>query len=491
MTRWAVRTVKGLVVFVYRPKSFFKLVLIGFILVALPLLVAIVGAILYVNRLVELSQQTVSYAVEVTEGSRMLSEQLVAMERSARQYQVLRDTALFQVYAETHQKYQQTAERLWKLPLDEYQKNQLKVLIEKEQNIFAVFRAYPRNSGQINKAIPEFASLAELAKSLVSRSSQLIDRETHILRQSAVKAQEALIWQALALVPGATIFAVVFVMLISRPIRQIDLAIRRIGDGDFTSSVAVKGPRDLEYLGEQLNWLRQRLQELEQEKQKFLRHVSHELKTPLTAIREGTELLTDGIVGELNSEQEEIARILELQSRNLQRLIEDLLNFSMMQEKHTSFDINPIQLNRLIEDVVTDHKPVIMAKRIDLALLSPEILVFGDHEKLRIVIDNLLSNAVKFSPEGGKIIISLQRSVNVAVLDVIDSGPGVDEKEREKVFNAFYQGSAIPDGPVKGSGLGLAIAREYLIAHNGRIEIVDDILQGAHFRAVIPFNLRD
>jgi two-component system sensor histidine kinase GlrK len=479
------------VVFVYRPKSFFKLVLIGFILVALPLLVAIVGAILYVNRLVELSQQTVSYAVEVTEGSRMLSEQLVAMERSARQFQVLGDAALFQVYVETHQKYQQTAEKLWKLPLDEYQKNQLKVLMEKEQNIFAIFGAYPRNSGQINKAIPEFASLAELAKSLVSKSSQLIDRETHVLRQSAVKAQEALIWQALALVPGATIFAVVFVMLISRPIRQIDLAIRRIGDGDFTSSVAVKGPRDLEYLGEQLDWLRQRLQELEQEKQKFLRHVSHELKTPLTAIREGAELLTDGIVGELNSEQEEIARILELQSRNLQRLIEDLLNFSMMQEKHTFFDINPIQLNKLVEDVVTDHKPVIMAKKIDLALLSPEILVFGDHEKLRIVIDNLLSNAVKFSPEGGKIIISLQRSVNVAVLDVIDSGPGVDEREREKVFNAFYQGSAIPDGPVKGSGLGLAIAREYLIAHNGRIEIVDDMLQGAHFRAVIPFNLKD
>jgi two-component system sensor histidine kinase GlrK len=477
MIRHAVHTVKGLQVFVYRPKSFFKLVLIGFILVALPLIVAIVGAILYVNRLVELSQQTVSYAVEITEGSRMLSEQLVAMERSARQFQVLGDAALFQVYAETH--------------LDEYQKNQLKVLLEKEQSIFAVFGAHPRNSGQVNKAIPEFASLAELAKSLVSKSSRLIDRETHTLRQSAVKAQEALIWQALALVPGATIFAVVFVMLISRPIGQIDLAIRRIGDGDFTSSVAVKGPRDLEYLGEQLNWLRQRLQELEQEKQKFLRHVSHELKTPLTAIREGTELLTDGIVGELNSEQEEIARILELQSRNLQRLIEDLLNFSMMQEKHMFFDINPIQLNRLIEDVVTDHKPIIMAKKIDLALLSPEILVFGDHEKLRIVIDNLLSNAVKFSPEGGKIIISLQRSVNVAVLDVIDSGPGIDEKEREKVFNAFYQGSAIPDGPVKGSGLGLAIAREYLIAHNGRIEIVDDILQGAHFRAMIPFNLRD
>jgi two-component system sensor histidine kinase GlrK len=481
--------VRGLTVFVYRPKSFFKLVLIGFILVALPLIVAIVNAIVYVHRLVEQSQQTVSYAVEVTGGSRMLAEQLLAMERSARQFQVLGDAALFQVYAATHQKYQQTTEKLWDLPLDEYQRNQLKVLIEKERHIFEALRATPRDAGQITRTLLEFAALTELAQSLVSRSSTLIDRKTQTLRQTAVKAQSVLLWQALALVPGAAIFVVVFVRLISRPIRQIDLAIRRLGDGDFVSAVAVAGPRDLEYLGERLNWLRQRLFDLEEEKQKFLRHVSHELKTPLTAIREGAELLADDVVGPLNREQSEIARILEVQSKHLQKLIEDLLNFSMMQEKHTVFDVKPIRLDQLIEEVSIDHKPVMMAKKIDLALLVQEVLVFGDYEKLRIVVDNLLSNAVKFSPEEGEIIISLQRSANVVILDIIDTGPGIDEKEREKIFNAFYQGLAIPNGPVKGNGLGLAIAKEYISAHRGTIEIVNDRNTGAHFRVIIPFNI--
>jgi two-component system sensor histidine kinase GlrK len=450
--------------------------------------VAIVNAIVYVNRLVEQSQQTVVYAVEITAGSRMLAEQLVVMERSARQFQVLGDAALFQVYAETHQKYQETAEKLWTLPLDEYQKNQLKVLIEKEFNIFEALRITPRDGKQMAKAILEFAALTELATSLVSRSSMLIDRETQVMRQTAVKAQRVLWWQALALVPGAAIFVVVFVRLISRPIRQIDLAIRRLGDGDFISAVAVTGPRDLEYLGERLNWLRQRLFDLEEEKQKFLRHVSHELKTPLAAIREGAELLTDGVVGSLNNDQSEIARILEAQSKHLQKLIEDLLNFSMMQEKHTIFDIKPIRLDQLIEEVSIDHKPIIMAKKIDLVLLIQEVIVYGDYEKLRIVIDNLLSNAVKFSPEEGEIMMSLRKATNAVLFDIIDTGPGIDKREREKVFHAFYQGCAVPDGPVKGSGLGLAITREYIVAHNGTIEIVDDRNAGAHFRVAIPCN---
>lgn len=472
--------------FVYRPTSFFKLVLIGFLLVALPLIAALVNAIIYVNRLVEQSQQTVSYAVEITEGSHMLAEQLTTMERSARQFHVSGDTALFEAYAETHQKYRQTAEKLWQLPLNAFQKNQLKALIEKEQHMFDVLRDTPRSTGHTDQAMLEFAALAELTESLVSKSSKLINHETYTLQQTAMKAQRVLLWQAMAFVPGATVFAAVFLLLISRPIRQIDLTIRRLGAGDFKSSIAITGPRDLEYLGERLDWLRQRLGDLEEEKQKLLRQVSHELKTPLAAIREGIELLTDGAVGALNGEQSEIARILELQSQRLQKLIEDLLHFSKTQEKLTTFDIKPIRLDRLIEEVITDHKPAIMAKKIDVALLSPEILVFGDREKLRIVIDNLLSNAVKFSPGSGEIIMSLQKGINVAVLDIIDSGPGIEESEREKVFNTFYQGRAIPNGPVKGSGLGLAIAKEYLIAHNGTIEIVDDIVKGTHFRIVIP-----
>jgi two-component system sensor histidine kinase GlrK len=472
--------------FVYRPKSFLKLVLVGFALVALPLIVALVTATIYVNQLAAQSQQAVSHAVQVTQGSRMLVEQIVAMGRNARQFHVLGDQSLFQVYAATHQKFQHTTDNLSQLPLDDYQQNQLKILVEKEQDVFAILQNNPHDSVKSDKAVIEFAALTEIAESILAKSNKLIDRETKRTQATALKARRVLVWQALGLIPGATIFAVVFVMLISRPVKQIDQAIRRLGAGDFASSMVVTGPRDLEYLGERLNWLRLRLMELEEEKRKFLRHVSHELKTPLTAIREGAELLSEAVVGPLNEQQHEIAAILQQKSKHLQNLIEDLLNFSMAQERNASFEIKPVPLNRLIEDVTTDHKPVIMAKKLAIELDSSEVFVLGDDEKLRVIIDNLLSNAVKYSPDGGKISISLRREPENAVLDVIDSGPGIEEKDKDRVFDPFYQGHMEHDGPVKGNGIGLSIAREYLIAHNGSIEIIDDLPRGTHFRVTLP-----
>jgi two-component system, NtrC family, sensor histidine kinase GlrK len=113
-------------------------------------------------------------------------------------------------------------------------------------------------------------------------------------------------------------------------------------------------------------------------------------------------------------------------------------------------------------------------------------LVWGDDAKLRAVIDNLMSNALKYSPDGGKIRIILQRHNGCAVLDVMDSGPGIALTERDRVFEAFYQGQQRQGGHIEGSGLGLSIAREYLMAHQGTIELIDDVSQGAHFRVTLP-----
>ncbi len=477
--------------FGYRPKSFLKLVLIGFACVALPLVVAFVTATIYVNQLAAQSQKAVTRAVQVTQRSRMLLEQILAMERNARQFLVLGDPSLFQVYAVTHEKYRRTTQTMDQLPLDDYQRNQLKILIEKEASIFRTLQQHPHDAVISKKAVREFASLTELARSLLTQSNTLIDREARYTQETALQARRVLMWQALALLPGTLIFAAVFVTLISRPIKQIDHAIRRLGDGDFSSALMVTGPRDLEYLGERLNWLRLRLLDLEEEKRKFLRHVSHELKTPLTAIREGTELLSEEVVGALNAQQREIAYILRQKSQHLQKLIEDLLNFSMAQERNAMLEIKPVPLNRLIEDVTVDHKPVIMAKKIDLELEFSEVNVFGDREKLRIVIDNILSNAVKYSPDGGKIVVSLRQEFEHAVLDVVDTGPGIHEEDRKRVFDPFYQGHTPPVTPVKGNGIGLSIVREYVIAHHGNIEIVDDTPKGTHFRVTLPVNVEE
>ena len=98
----------------------------------------------------------------------------------------------------------------------------------------------------------------------------------------------------------ALALAIFFAVLIARPIRQLDQAIRQMGTADFTHAIEVNGPQDLRYLGQRLEWLRSRLHELEEQQNRFLRHVSHELKTPLTAVREGAELLRDNVGGKLS-----------------------------------------------------------------------------------------------------------------------------------------------------------------------------------------------
>ncbi|MEE8289401.1 MAG: HAMP domain-containing sensor histidine kinase, partial [Nitrosomonadaceae bacterium] len=263
-------------------------------------------------------------------------------------------------------------------------------------------------------------------------------------------------------------------------------AILRLGEGDFASLIAISGPRDLEYLGQSLDWLRVRLVELEGEKRKVLGRVSHELKTPLAAICEGVDLLAEEVVGMLNEQQHEIVNILQQKSKQFQNLIEDFLNFSMIQARDASLVLKPVELDRLIDEVAMDHKPVIIAKEVQLEIKSSKVLVLGDQEKLRIIVDNLLSNAVKYAPDGGRIGISLQCQNDCAVLDVVDSGPGIDPSETESVFEAFYQGSITPQNYIKGSGLGLSIAREYLVAHHGSIAIMHENSSGAHFRVTLP-----
>lgn len=483
---WLLR--ESLFMAVYRPKSFLQLVLLGFSLVTLPLIVSIVSATLYVDRLADTSQQAVHHAVEVTKSGRALLERLLAMERHARQYRVLGDESLLQTYATMHKKFQATATHMTTLPLDEYQQQQLRILVEKELEIFSVIHNVPHTSVESEKATGEFVALTRLVESILAKGNQFIDRELDSMQAAAVKAQRVLVWQALAVIPGTILFATIFVTLISRPIKQIRHAIRRLGDADFTPGIAISGPRDLQNLGRGLDWLRVRLRELEEEKRKFLSHVSHELKTPLAAIREGVELLDDELVGKLNQQQCEIVDILQQKSKHLQKLIENLLNFSMTQARHSSLVVKPIQLDRLIDAVTFDHKPGMIAKDVQLKLIACEVWVMGDDEKLRVVVDNLLSNAVKYSPDGSTIQVVLEQHDHTAILDVFDMGPGIAPHEADKVFEAFYQGQFAFRGHIKGSGLGLSIAREYLMAHHGTIEVVNDRPHGAHFRVTLPAN---
>jgi len=210
------------------------------------------------------------------------------------------------------------------------------------------------------------------------------------------------------------------------------------------------------------------------------------LKTPLTAMRAGVDLLIDEVSGGLNREQQKVVRILNQKNIQLQKMIEDLLNFSVILERHSALSMESVGLNHIIKKVVTDHHLGMRARGIHLELALEDQTVLGDEDKLLVVVDNLVSNAVKFTPQGGKIKIILNKTGDKMILDVIDSGPGIYPEEKLRVFDPFYQGRHSTEKNVEGTGIGLSLAKEYVVAHHGIIEIVDQKNEGGHFRVTLP-----
>src|SRR5437764_372318 len=203
----------------------------------------------------------------------------------------------------------------------------------------------------------------------------------------------------------ALTIALALTRYIARPIVAIDNAIRQLGGADFSRPIAVRGPEDLRYLGRRLDWLRRRLEEFETQKNRFLRHISHELKTPLTALREGAELLHDKVAGPLAPMQTQVVSIMRDNSVKLQRLIEELLDFQRALHAAASLEVRLVELDELVHDAARPHELAAQAKGLRLTIEAQKATLEADPQKLRSIVDNLISNAVKFTPPGGAISV--------------------------------------------------------------------------------------
>ena len=233
----------------YYPRSFLKLLLVGFALVALPLIFALINNAISIDRLVNRSQRAVYQAAQATQSSRQLAELLTAMERSARQMVILGDRSLLETYAIIRKQFLDTAAQFSSLPFDQEQTSALAEIVRGEEAIFAVLSDAAAKAPQLKKAVTGFIGLSERAQVITARSNELIDREAESMRATAARAQRITLWQLLALIPAVIFLVAGFTILIARPIRQIDSAIRRLGGGEFNTAVEVSGPEDLQYPG--------------------------------------------------------------------------------------------------------------------------------------------------------------------------------------------------------------------------------------------------
>jgi two-component system, NtrC family, sensor histidine kinase GlrK len=469
-----------------RPKSLSSLMLLGLALIAGPLLVAVIDAAIQLRSLSRSSEALVQEGVQTARLSQSLFADINSLARTARFYNVLGNANLLEAYRNTDQNLANTRVALGRLLDEEPTRRALADFSTTHDEIARAVLSTPHNSPAFTPILARIDRLNDLANAIAASGNRQIDARLDGLRQQTVSTQRRLFWQSALLAPLTLIAILALTLSIGRPLRAIDRAISELGRGTFSRSIEVSGPRDLERLGAQLEWLRLRLLDLAQERNRFLRHMSHELKTPLANIREGAELLMDGAVGPMDNAQREVVAILRDNGIKLHRLIENLLSFSAWQKESVGLDLSEFRIRPLVKQVIESQQLTVVSQRVRLEVKVDDLVLRADRGKVRLIIENLLSNAIKYSPKGGTIYLHGSKQDTQLVIDVADSGSGIPPDERARVFEAFYTGRPPAGVQVKGTGIGLSVVLEFVNAHGGTIEYVDGEHPGAHFRIRMP-----
>jgi two-component system phosphate regulon sensor histidine kinase PhoR len=229
------------------------------------------------------------------------------------------------------------------------------------------------------------------------------------------------------------------------------------------------------------------LRRLERVRQDFVANVSHEFRTPLTAIMGFAETLLGGALDDPQNRRRFVEIILEHASR-LARLTEDLLKLSRIEAGQLELEFKPVSITRLVENCVDTVRIKAESRNLAVDVQLPTALpdVRGDFSRLREVLQNLLDNATQYTPAGGRIEVSSLRTGQEVVTTVTDTGIGIPQAEQGRIFERFYRVDAARSREAGGTGLGLSIARHIVEAHGGRIWVESTVGEGSRFHFSVP-----
>jgi two-component system sensor histidine kinase GlrK len=447
-----------------------KLTLIGFTFVAMPLVMALLFGANKVSQLAKQSTTAIYHVAQLTQLNSKLDDTIAKIERYASQYIVLKDDELHRAFTRQQQALTHIIIRTSTKQQDEKLKVLLESLQDESKRIGILMLSDSVMSLSLEQVQSEFKSLHEISSKLEKRSNFVVNQQVQDIHLTTESISNNIL-ERLYIIPITLLIAGIFIILITKPLKRLTDKIKLFEQGSFEQEINLHGPAEIREIADALENMRQRLHALELQKSSFIRHISHELKTPLAAIREGTELIYDNSVGPLNSEQQEICDIIRSSVNRLQRLIEDLLDFNIVLDSTSLHCLEKISLSALINDVCDVRKLDIKSKNLTLKSNNSPLYIHSNSKQLSVILDNVLSNAIKYSPIGGCITITYSNSKECLTMNIIDEGPGIPLSLSNKVFDAFYQGAAPTNSQIKGSGLGLTIVKELLLRLNGDIKI--------------------
>ena len=451
------------------PRSLRQLVMMAFLLILLPLLILAWQAWQSLNALSAQAALTNRTTLIDARRSEAMTNAALEMERSYRQYCVLDDRTLEKVYQNQRKRYSEMLDaHAGVLPDDK-----LYQALRQDLNDLAQLQC--KNSGPDAAAAARLEAFANANAEMVQSTRAVIFSRGQQLQQEIAERGQFFGWQALVLFLVSLGLVLLFTRMIIGPVKGIQRMINRLGEGkSLGDTVAFKGPRELRSVGQRIIWLSERLSWLESQRHQFLRHISHELKTPMTTIAGYTDGILDGTIPPENEKQ--YLQIIANESRRLSRLVRRMLDVSQLQAMDPLRGGNHFDICESMRRVLISMEKKINDRHLDVDADIPDepILVLGDNDMITQVIYNLLENAAKFAREGSTLYLGVAMMDGKARVTVRNIGDTIPAEELPLLFERFHKSDKSRSEDKDGYGLGLYIVKTILQQHKEEINVTSE-----------------
>ena len=448
-----------------QPASLRQFILLSFFLALIPLAVLLWQSNSALSDVSRFAVAEAESSVDSVKRAENMQNLVIDIERAVRQFGILRTDSL-STLATTHlMNYQQMLQQVC-LDLD------APLLCQAQAaQVTTLLQNFLHASNE--ELSPTLLTLRQQQQQLTEQIWQRLEQRLQTQQNFVVDAQNQLAWQSVTLVVLTLLLVLWAQARIASPIKQLDTMIRSIGQASHHfPHEQVVGPRELTELGEQLRWLASRLQQLEALRLILLRHASHELKTPLSSIREGCALLSEQLVGPLNAQQMEVVTLLNGSADRLSQLTEQLLDYNrLLQQAKPEFSWH--DSTQLLDSCFADHALSLQQRQQFIQLDCQLPRIYTDAMLFRRILDNLINNAQAYGGEGSPVWVILRPHEKFMLLDVANNGTPIPAELRAKLFEPFQRGKAPRFDAVQGSGLGLSIVSDCARLLGGMAEIVD------------------
>jgi two-component system, NtrC family, sensor histidine kinase GlrK len=468
-------------------------IFLGFSLVIVVLAAVGFLSLRAVGRLVSLNREVASETLPALRLTAGVRDTMLALARLEARFTILRDPRYASVWRERAATAAADLARLRDLLRTDEEARHLgeaaaaferyrEAVLEEQDHLGEAGTSAPTIGEPAGQALAE-----QVETSLEALQSATYARVT--LSQAEVARLENRTWTgvlvSLAAALGLALLTTAIIALrITRSLRRLSAATTAVAAGSFREPIAARGNDEVGVLARAFNAMAARLRQLDEMKEEFFATLSHELRSPLTSVREASHLLADNVAGPLTPRQTRLVEIIQRSSDRLLRLVNQILDIQRLRAGLLPLQRGPVDLDRLVARAVDELRPQAEEARVrvDRERVGARFTVTGDEDRLVQVVVNLLANAIRFTPSGGRVVVRLVDAGAECEVQVEDTGLGIPAAELPHIFESYRQ-AHLGKG---GTGLGLSIVRGLVQAHEGRVTVESQEGKGSRFTVLLP-----